>query len=377
MRFYYRLEINKLFMYDFNKADLNRMSVDKMKSNPFLNFKAEFSISTGETHDGSKTIASFLGIEKFCTINNNQYINLAFSFHKYHNDGSHNYNDFKIIDFVKALIDLSEKFEIDPYLAHVHNIEFGVNLSLPFKTKCLLDSIISYKSKEYKKETYNGRGYLLKFEFDQYELKIYDKGFQYKRKFGIHENIVRFEIKVVKMQYLKSKGIDIKTYSCLLNSNNIAKLSNLLCKAFTELIIFDSSINLKNIKNKSEMEILLNGRNPKYWSKLKSLNPNNLKKKRNRFRELTLKHDSYKMQNSVYELLKDKLKLIAEINPITEQAISDYLMKFNPKSLPEITNFKRPTKSCLPIQNNHLSMGLIKHLFGNSYFHFGRIEQAH
>lgn len=337
-------------MFDFNKSNLLGIPVDSLLNNTSLDFKFEVSEKTGEMFENSK-VSQFNEIDKFCTIKNNKYTTLKFSFHKYYNKRNQNYNDFDINNFLEVLNDLSNKFSINPFLATIHNIEFGVNVSLPFKTEIFLNSIISFKGNEYKKETYKNKGYLLRFEFEHYELKIYDKGLQNE----LNENILRFEIKVRKMDYLKSKGISVNNYSDLLNENTIQKLTERLLMAFDELLTYDNSINIKTVKSQREREILLKGNNPKYWNEIK--NPNTLKSKRKRFKDLILKHGSFDMQKTVFELINEKLKLITKIDTATNQKINSYLAKFKDKTTPEMTDFFTANQKPNYTQNDSSSIG--------------------
>jgi len=96
--------------------------------------------------------------------------------------------------------------------------------------------------------------------------------------------------------------------------------------------------------NNREREILLNGKNPKYWHELNNKNVNTYKKKKKIFRELVLKYGKAKIQTQVFELLQEKLKEITEITSATQKIITDYLLKFNPKSVPEITDLLATNK---------------------------------
>lgn len=317
-------------MFDFNKSDINDVPIASLLDNHFLDFKFDVSQKTGELFENCK-ISDYLNIEKFCTIKNHEHRMLKFSFHKYLNEGLHNHNDFNMNDFLAVLNDLSNKFEINPFLATLRNLEFGVNILLPFKTQLFLDSVISYKGIEYTKETYYGKGYLLRFEKWQYEVKIYDKGLQYQLK----ENILRFEIKVRKMDYLKAKGINVCAYSDLLDKSIIKTLVNLLLRTFKDVLTYDNSINIRGVKNQAEKEILMNGRNPKYWKTVE--NPNIYKYQRKRFKELVLKYGTDNYQSLVYQLIDQKLKVITEITDDTERNIQQYLNRFEIKTIPKMT----------------------------------------
>jgi hypothetical protein len=329
-------------MYDFHKVEILNMPINAILKNPYLKIIGEHDGKSFEV-DESKVLGSYLGIPKFCKVQNNRYIDMQFSFHKLFNGGDHNYNDFTITDFFLVLKDLTDKFEINPFQAILHNIEFGVNITLPIKVETFLNAFINFKGKDYDRETFNRNGLLLRFNAGQYEVKIYDKGKQY----GLGENILRFEIKVTKMQFLRSKGINIRNYSDLLNPLIIEKLSNLLLNVFNQIVIYDTSININKIKNKRDKMKLLLGKNPLEWLEIQ--NSNNYKSKRKIFRELNLKYGTVNMQSVVFDLLVEKLKMITEITISTQKHINDYLSRFERadhtgnyqfnklESIPEIT----------------------------------------
>lgn len=319
-------------MFDFSFTKLNSIPVNAIVNNSNLDFTGEHNTNTGEISNTKK--AKFRGLSFI--VKNDKYINLYGSFHKYKNDGLHNYNDFTINDFVEVLNDLSVKFEINPFTASLHSLEFGVNVTLPFSVKMFLDAIISFKGKEYVMETYNGNGRLLRFAFQQYELKIYDKGLQNE----LGENILRFEIRVIKMEYFnnKSRNIGINNYTDLLYLEKIKILSEHLLSAFNELLIYDNTINVDAIESRFDRELYIKGQNTKYWSNLKVHCLKTYYRHLIRFRELNLKHGTNNLQKHLYELIKDKLRLITTIDFELQTKINNYLSEHKLKSVPILTD---------------------------------------
>ena len=183
---------------------------------------------------------------------------------------------------------------------------------------------------------------MLRFRFNHYELKIYDKGLQY----GINKKLLRIEIKVKKMEYFKARNIQIQTFADLLNVTETKKLIPLLLSAIGELLIYDNTIPLKEVR-RSERELLMNGSNPKFWSDLKQNNKENLKYKRRRFRELVSRFGKNDFQKIVLELAKAKLLSLIKIDNKMKENIALYLSSFSIKSYPEITTFEipKPTNS--------------------------------
>ena len=335
-------------MFDFVKNNYRDNIKNELLNNSLLVFE--------KTIDSEgvilKEIAEYNNL-KFILGENYIYING--SLHKYFNNGTHNYNDFNIFNLVEVLNDLTLKFKINPFLSTIHNLEFGVNVILPFDTNMFLNSILSYKGKEYEKETYNGKGYLLRFTFDNYQLKIYNKGFQY----GINTNVLRFEIKVKKMEYFKHHKVKLSTLSELLNNTIYSDLKYLLLEACNELLIYDNTIKLKGLPAK-EKQVLKNGSNPKYWIELKENDKDKFKYKRKEFRKLVSKYGTQNLQETVYKLIENKCNELTKPNIETDKRITEYLSQFKNKKLPELTTFRSANKEPEITRINSSNKGVIK-----------------
>lgn len=323
-------------MYDFAKVEIKGIPINTIISNPNLEFTTSLNTLTGNIKN--EKVGSFNGI-KF-TITNDTHIDVSGSFHKYFNNGLHNYNDFSTSQFVEVLKDLSEKFGINPFSSYLHHLEFGINIILPFCPKVFLNAIISYKGGECERKEYKHSGLLLRFSFQQYDLKIYDKGVQYESKTSL-KNILRIEIKVKKMEYFNAKKIKICTLSDLLSSTEVIKLGDLLIKAYKNLLIYDKRIEIKNLKER-EKEILLKGSSPKYWTELIKENPNNYQKKRQVFRMLVSKHSKTNLQKIVFDLIEKKISDVLLFDNETEKKIDAFFSSISNKTLPKITNKTLP-----------------------------------
>lgn len=333
-------------MFDFIKSDVKNVCVHSLLNNEFLEFQSTVNRKTGEVNE-IELIADNGGLE--FKIINNQYLKFSGSIHKYWNQTNTNYNDFTISDYKKTLKTLQNKFDLNPFLCELRNLEFGVNVSLPFKTEMFLNSIISFKGKEYELETFNGFGKMLRFRFNRYyEVKIYDKGLQNR----LNENVMRFEIKVKKMNYLRSKNINVKNLTDLTKLEVIEGLKNQLIKTFKELLIYDATINTNEIKRQTEKELLINGRNPKYWQNLSNKNPNTYKKKRKRFRHLNLIYGNSDIQKTVLTLIESKLEIITKNENLF-------------KSVPDLTNILNNTIfKCTRFNTSSIGVNQYQYTFG-------------
>ena len=324
-------------MIDFIKSLNIKTDIQELLNNPLLEFESKFNVNTGEANETRKT-AKYQDIT--FEIANNKYVNIKGSLHKYSNEGKHNYNNFSFSRLIDVIIDLYQKFNINPQLVPINNIEFAVNINTSFNPKIFIQrNIINYKGKQASISTFKGKGYLKEFITNRYIVKVYDKGLQ----FNQPENIFRFEVKVLKMEHLKKIGIT--TLFDLLSFDKLDSLGNILVETFDNLLIYDNSINLDELTAK-EQKTYQNGINPLFWENLKPDTSNykhgnkNTQYKKDRktyyrkleqFKNLINKYKSNKIQNDLSGQIKNKWndllkidskkrdKLTAFLNEISEQ----------------------------------------------------------
>lgn len=184
------------------------------------------------------------------------------SLHKFFNNGEHNYNDFRYCDLLNVCRELRKFIGVPLNTIFLENVEFGVNIKLPFNPERILSSLILHKGESFHRMT-EGKG--VQCSHAQFYIKIYDKGHQYKQP----DNILRLEIKVIKMAYFNNQKIEIKSIADLLNLETQHKLSELLTKIINEILFCDSKL-LTNTKiTTTEKIIIANGANQNYWNILK------------------------------------------------------------------------------------------------------------
>lgn len=338
-------------MIDYKSSNITSTTPKEVYNNPLLEFSSSVNLKTGELISYSNrrrnkgdrsTREEKVAVYRDLTISlvNDTYINLQGSYHESFCNGE-NYSDFNLTGLFTVIQDLHIKFNFNPLFDVIHNLEFGVNIRLPFETKSFLRSIISFKGKEYELREYKGQGFMLKFSFNQYELKIYDKGFQYQ----LPDNILRFEIKVTTMEFLRAKGVNIRNSRDLLLKDVYSRLGDILNDFFRQLVIYDDSIKLEELKSR-ERTVLIEGQNPKYWNNLKETNSENYKKKLKRFRELVNKFGTNNLQTVVGELISNKWRELINISYNEMNEIENYLQSLGGQTFPEMidihkTNFPR------------------------------------
>lgn len=252
-------------MIDYLKIIIKDVNPAILEANPLLDFYDNINLSTGEI----KTInrhgqriepfknALYKGLE--FKIYNNGTITLSGSLHKYWNNGSHNYNDFDFNAFTAVLSDLKSKFDIQYQNCILKCLEVGINIIPPIPTNQILDYCFLHKTKPFESKFNSDEGNYKQVQHSQYIIKIYNKALHYKSKgFDIQTEILRFEIKYIKMQKLNERGIynlkDLFEYG--LQNFKVEVLTE-----FNNILFYDNTI-------KSESKLLVKYKNPLYWIEL-------------------------------------------------------------------------------------------------------------
>lgn len=198
------------------------------------------------------------------------------SLHKFHNNGQHNADQFTINKLLLTLNELASSYDFDLFKSKINNVEFGVNVELPFPVSQVLKNLVCYKNQPFYLDTNSDTPYYVCM-LQRYAIKIYDKG---KQK-GLKCNLLRFEIRVRKMEYFNDTDIRLRTLSDLSNVANYQSLGALLVDTFNEILFDDPMINLADL-TPYEQEIYRNGRNPRFWQKPNNITPKQANAQRQR-----------------------------------------------------------------------------------------------
>jgi hypothetical protein len=259
-------------MDDFIKLLNVATDSEKLLANPILKDYWHTDVMTNDG-DVRKDYAEYLGL-RFTVKNGNSQI--EGSIHKYRNNGKHNYDDFSCKDAIEVIKGLCNDFEIDPYRTEVNNLEVGVNVILPFPVKLVLDNLVTYKGDWFKPEVEDGIRYY-QCKKKQFYIKIYDKGLH----FNLPDNVLRFEIKVIRKQYFERCKIPIYWLSDLMNPDIYPQLAELLTATFKDILFNDNRIEINGL-NETEQIIYYKGSNPNTWEGKSKTERE--KKERQRFR---------------------------------------------------------------------------------------------
>lgn len=299
-------------MIDFIKSFNCGLDASVLVHNEFLKFLVTYDPNTGEVPNRNR-YSTYNGIT--FSISSNATVGISGSLHKYHNEGIHNHDDFSYSKLLNVIKDLYAKFGINPKKVYLNNLEFGVNIELPYKPQILFDNLVSHKCKpfliEQEKKMQNAW-----VNYENYRLKIYDKGLQY----GLNNDLLRIEVKVMKMAFISK--VQIKTLWDLTDIQKLNKLKDILIYIYDEILFSDSTIDLPSLTHK-EQEILKDGGNPKYWAIHKSKAGSNSSKRMRHYKTLVRKYGSYKFHR-VGELIDKKVNSLLSYNEETLRVLTDF-----------------------------------------------------
>lgn len=302
-------------MIDFGKYDLLGIAPGNLEQNTLLDFHYKVNSNTGEL--GKYKNAYFKGLEfkiyEPTTANPVQRITIEGSLHKYWNNGAHNFNDFGINEIDEVVKDLNNKFGITPKNCILRQLEIGVNIDAPLRTKTVLKQCLLHKTNRLKWIFTKDEGNYIQAQHQRQILKIYDKRTHYEKKgFNISKEILRIEVKYRKMIELNAKGIftlqDLLTYG-------LENFIPVLLKKWQEVIFYD----FKAIKGTQYEQTYSN---PNYWD---NLTYEGLKYHRANLNKLLQLHpDNLKFK--IAKLIKDKAEILntstTEINPLSIRLIT-------------------------------------------------------
>lgn len=244
-------------MFDGIKILNAQADAEELTKNGLLDWRLHVSQKSGEIE--SRT-AEYRNL-RITTKNKN--VQVRGSLHKYANSGTHNADDFRRSRIVSTVQDLETSLGIGPN-SILNNLEFGVNVVTPFPVVDFLERLICHKGVPFTTHTERGTTYC-QCQHKQFVLKIYDKGTE----FDLNTNLLRFEVKVLRMQYLRGKGAAVTSLADLTNPKFYPLLGEILLTHFTEIVFDEPGIDPGGMDRK-QYDLLTFGRNPKNWKTRKS-----------------------------------------------------------------------------------------------------------
>jgi hypothetical protein len=227
------------------------------------------------------------------------------SIHK--NSLGQNYERLSFSELKKEIVHLGIYLHLDLHNCILHNCEVGVNIELPFKVReYVYNSIILHKTKEFEQyaEDRNGLRLGRQCTHSQYVVKVYDKGLQY----NLSKNIMRFELRFVKMEVLHKYGIF--ALSDLIDFRKVNNLLSLLLKAWQDILIYEPPTNNNKFSmTADEQALLYNGNNPKYWINLQKKDRNLFNRQRVKFKSL-MNRNSLNTQSYILKTIRAEWEIL-------------------------------------------------------------------
>lgn len=304
----------------FKIKTIDKDYANRLIQNPNFDFISTFSNSTGEIKDGKE--ARFRGL--IIRVYNSGVVLVSGSFHKYKNDGVHNYDSFYLVDLIKIIHEIKELLCFDLTTAKIENLEFGVNITPPLPTKEILKNIISHKRESFKSVSHPNSDYK-ECVHQHFIIKTYDKAKQYSQS----NQILRFEAKYLKMAELN--GIGINYLSDLLNISIYGKLEQILNDTWNEVLFIDPTVNNSKLTVKQQ-EDLKDWINPHYWNQLTE---HPIKKKFNtekdRYQKI-IKENSQNIHYQISKLITKKWEQLTEIPIINQEILTNIKSSENQKT---------------------------------------------
>ncbi len=235
-------------MLDYIKAILRDENIDKNKK---IDWLETTNTETGEILNTTGITSCF----KICKKKSGLYV-IEGSLHKLSNGGVHNCNDLDYDSLVRSIERLTDLLEIHPSHIDVSNVEFGVNLLTHEPSETYINQTIGYSTKAFnvyhpdKHPDTIGKT----SRHSQFVVKLYQK---------IHENngsahdILRYEMKAKKMEFLRKKGVPIRTLADLGVKDNLTAMGTVLINSFDNLFMIDKT-RFDKIKCQEEKDVLYN-----------------------------------------------------------------------------------------------------------------------
>ncbi len=183
-------------------------------------------------------------------------------------DKGFNGNDLTLRDIYGIREHLKTLFDCKPSQLIFENIEVGVNLLTPFAVGLFLKGLLYHNGKRFESRR---KDRLWQSYGSNYIVKAYDKGHQY----GMAGNVLRFEIKVTRME--KFSNVGIKTFADV-NNSTLNTAYNHLQKCFNEIVYYDRTIDKANLTRLESIKVK-DYANVSYWMDMESKKRDRPKKK--------------------------------------------------------------------------------------------------
>jgi hypothetical protein len=242
------------------------------------------------------------------------------SLHKFKNHGLHNANDFTLTDIRQVVSDLAE-LHVKPLSTILENIEFGVNIELPYTCSDVLNAMISMSNRQFVELKFSGVPNGKRLSRSQFEVKVYDKG---KLENGKESNILRVELRVKKMQFLNKIVV---TLDDLTDKNKLFALGKILIKYLETVVMYGGNFAEIGTFSMSRQAKLWQWTNPNYWGRLEKKERFKEQKDFENFSQAT---GAATMKAVLIDAVSKKWLQLLEIDPSVSQPNETVLGTYSP-----------------------------------------------
>jgi len=291
-------------MIDFISIEVKNFSSWNLLDHPRLSWKTTVSNETGEVLNYyTEWNKLFFKITQF----DKPRLLIRNSLHIF-SQGS-NYQDYNFNELRSTLCFLQREIGFSLNGANVHALEIGVNIETPIPPKEIFKNYLQYKTTLFQPMRGKGKMFGIECDMSQFKIKVYDKGKQYK----LENNLMRFEVRVKKMQYLnRTYKIHLYSIQDLLNKDIFKDLERVLLSVYSSILKLENlPIEVLKLRDR---ELLLSGRSQAYWTGWREFNRNTYNSKLKRFNELQDQYKQDSVHDKVRELIVSKWRELLQPN---------------------------------------------------------------
>ena len=282
------------------------------------------------------------------------------SLHKFSNDGQHNANDYYLSSLQNTLNQLYVDIGLNADITPVNGFEFGVNIQLPFNPGNALKCLILHKSN---KGSYS-KNYK-EFKYKNHTFKFYNKSGLTNIEPYHSENILRIEVSVNKMIYIRQKKVHCIVLSDLLDVAVWQRLEQILIETIQECLFIEFTPGEIRSLSLNDRIKYLEYCNSQYWENLHE-NRNKYSRERAKCDKFIKLHSKSTLKTDIINLIKEKCNELRDVSKtksmlkywckitilppeIKLEKCDEITIKINSKIVPfkpgEITDLKR-CKGC-------------------------------
>lgn len=324
-------------MIDYIKISTTDFDHQSLLRHSLLNFSGWTDLETSEiipNEFGNKKYVGHLHNLKIIVYDNGRgkfTLCILGSIHKFHNKGMHNFDDFALSDLSITIDSLGKLFFFNVENCKIHNLEIGLNIIPPIKTKKILNGLLSHRNERFKSYSIPNAE-IYQVIHNNFIFKIYDKAIQYRAKhYNLPNEILRIELKYIKMidliNLLKDKEILDRNFITLNDLKNIDVLKafgDLLVKKWSEILFYDCTISKQNLSNLQCRKLTI-WQNINQWEQFSKQK----KYKQKIILQDVTKNHSQQVQLQISNLIHEKLEILLQKGlPInhSENTKKDYLL---------------------------------------------------